>query len=172
MFWYWLLRGSLVIFFMLQGASIQADEFVNFFAKQKIGQEMTVTGGFKRFSGTRHFFQRNDKTGEVRDFDYYGMIFLPTVMIGEGALALKASSLNSMLLFHLDPALTKDLPEQGDNVWFTGTLIGFQYGVTGITTSVFSGGLPYLLLHRVSTSAPPGFSPSPPAVRETPRPAP
>ncbi|MBI3247344.1 MAG: hypothetical protein HYZ50_12660 [Deltaproteobacteria bacterium] len=172
MLWSWFLHGSLVTLLVLKSASVQADAFVNFLAKQKIGQDMTVTGGFKRFSGTRHFFQRDDKTGEVQDFDYYGMVFLPTTLIGDGTLSLKASPSNSMLLLHVDPDLVKDLPEQGEDFWFTGTLIGFQHGVSGITSSVFSGGFPYLLLKRVSTAAPPEFPPSPPAAQEVPSSAP
>ena len=172
MLWSWLLRGSLVTLLVLKSASVHADEFVNFFAKQKIGQDITVIGRFKRFSGTRNFFQRDDKTGAVQHFDYYGMTFLPTTLIGAGTLSLKASSMNSMLLLHVDLDLVKDLPEQGEEVWFTGALIGFQHGVSGITTGVLSGGSPYLLLKRVSTAAPPGSSPSPQAAKEAPPPAP
>jgi hypothetical protein len=60
-----------------------------------------------------------------------------------------------MLLLYSDEELVKDLPEQGENIWFTGTLIGFQYGISGMITSPFSGGDPYILLTRVSTVAPP-----------------
>jgi hypothetical protein len=138
---------------------VLADEFVNFLAKQKIGQEITVTGGFRRFDYKKHFFHRNDKTGEVKNFDYFGIAVVPTVIIGNGILSLQANVIDAVLLLYEDQELVKDLPEQGKNMWFTGTLIGFQYGVSGMITSPFSGGDPYLLLNRISAIAPPDVSP-------------
>jgi len=142
---------------------------VNFLAKQKIGQEITVTGGFRRFSYKRRFFHRDEKTGEVENFEYFGMTIVPTMIIGNGKLSLRANVIDSMLLVYTDQELVKDLPEQGENLWFTGTLIGFQYGISGIITSPFSGGDPYILLTRISAVAPPeaySGAPAPPTPRE------
>lgn len=153
---------------MLSSALVRADEFVNFFAKQQIGQEILVTGGFRRFSYQKHFFRRDIKTGEVENFDYFGITMVPTMIIGNGTLSLRANVIDSMLLVYEDPELVKDLPEQGENLWFTGALIGFQYGISGIITSPFSGGDPYVLLKRVSPLAPPEAYPN---QQKTPTPA-
>lgn len=136
-----------------------ADEFVNFLAKQKVGQEIMVTGEFHRFDYKKHFFRRDPKTGDVENFDYFGVTMTPTTIIGNGSLSLRANMIDSMLLVYSDPEVVKDLPEQGENWWFTGTLIGFQFGISGIITSPFSGGAPYILLKRISTIAPPEASP-------------
>jgi hypothetical protein len=154
----WLLRvfhAGLVLLVFLSHSPVWADAFVNFLAKQKVGQEITVTGGFRRFSYKKHFFRRDYKTGEVENFEYFGMTLLPTTIIGNGSLSLKASVMDAMLLLYPDQDLVKDLPEQGENLWFTGTLIGFQYGVSGIINSPLSGGDPYILLKRISTQPPP-----------------
>jgi hypothetical protein len=151
----WIVRGSVFILIIVLNASVWADEFVNFLAKQQVGQEIMVTGGFRRFSYKKHFYHRDDKTGEVANFEYFGMTMVPTMIIGNGTLSLQANVIDSMLLVYEDPELVKDLPEQGENLWFTGTLIGFQYGISGIISSPFSGGDPYVLLRRVSTLAPP-----------------
>lgn len=148
-------RGSLFLVVLLCSVPVWADEFVNFLAKQKVGHTITVTGGFRRFSYKKRFFRRDVKTGEVEYFEYFGMTMVPTMIIGEGKLSLRANVIDSMLLLYSDEELVKDLPEQGENVWFTGTLIGFQYGISGIITSPFSGGDPYILLTRISTVAPP-----------------
>jgi hypothetical protein len=132
-----------------------ADEFVNFLVKQKIGQELTVTGGFRRFSYKRRFYRRDYKTGDVENFEYFGMTMVPTMILGNGSLSLKANIIDSMLFLYTDLDLVKDIPEQGENLWFTGTLIGYQYGISGIITSPYSGGDPYVLLKRISTVAPP-----------------
>lgn len=153
-----LLKGSLFVLALVLSKQGWADEYLNFLAKQQVGQEMTVTGGFRRFSDKKHFFHRNDKTGEVENFDFFGMTLTPTVLIGNGTLSLRANAINFMLLLYPDEDIVKDLPEQGSELWFTGTLIGFQYGVSGIITSPYSGGGPYLLLKRLSTVPPPEAS--------------
>jgi hypothetical protein len=150
----WIVRGGVFMLAVLSSALVLADEFVNFLAKQKVGQEITATGGFRRFSHQRHFFRRDPQTGDVENFDYFGITMAPTMIIGNGTLSLRANAIDSMLLVYSDPELVKDLPEEGENLWFTGTLIGFQFGISGITTSPFSGGDPYVLLKRVSPLAP------------------
>jgi hypothetical protein len=157
----WTVRGSLVLLTLLLSASAWADAFVSFFSKQKVGQEITVTGGFRRFSYKRKFFRRNYKTGEVEHFEYFGMSMVPTKIIGDGSLSLPASLFDTMLFVYPDEELVKDLPKTGENLWFTGTLIGFQYGISGIINSAFSGGDPYILLKRVSPQPPPESTPSP-----------
>lgn len=151
----WALRGMLFVLVSVLSSEAWADEFVNFLAKQKVGQEITVTGGFRRFSYKKHFFRRDDKTGDVENFEYFGMTLVPTMIIGNGKLMLHANVIDSMLLLYPDQELVKDLPEQGENMWFTGTLIGFQHGISGIISSPFSGGDPYVLLKRISPIAPP-----------------
>jgi hypothetical protein len=145
---------------LLLSASAWADAFVNFFSKQKVGQEITVTGGFRRFSYKRKFFRRNYKTGEVEHFEYFGMSMVPTKIIGDGSLSLPASLFDTMLFVYPDEELVKDLPETGENLWFTGTLIGFQYGINGITDGALSGGDPYILLKRISREPPQESPPS------------
>jgi hypothetical protein len=156
----WTVRGSLVLLTLLLSASAWADAFVNFFSKQKVGQEITVTGGFRRFSYKRKFFRRNYKTGEVEHFEYFGMSMVPTKIIGDGSLSLPASLFDTMLFVYPDEELVKDLPETGENLWFTGTLIGFQYGINGITDGALSGGDPYILLKRISREPPQESPPS------------
>ena len=153
------LKGSLFVLALVLSDQGWADEYLNFLAKQQVGQEITVTGGFRRFFDKKHFFRRNDKTSEVENFDFFGMTMTPTMIIGNGTLSLRANAINFMLLLYPDEEIVKDLPEQGSELWFTGTLIGFQYGVSGITSSPFSGGGPYLLLKRLSTVPPPEASP-------------
>ncbi len=163
----WAVRGSLVLLMLLLSASAWADAFVNFFSKQKVGQEITVTGGFRRFSYKRKFFRRDYKTGEVEHFEYFGMSMVPTKIIGDGSLSLPASLFDTMLFVYPDEELVKDLPETGENLWFTGTLIGFQYGISGIINSAFSGGDPYILLKRISHESP---QESPPSSSQSPSP--
>jgi hypothetical protein len=163
----WAIQGSVVLCAVLWSGPAWPDAFVEFFYKQKIGQEITVTGGFRRFAYKKKFFQRDYKTGTVQYFEYFGMTLLPTKIIGDGSLSLQANVLDSMLLLYPDQELVKDLPEQGENVWFTGTLIGYQYGISGISSSVASGGDPYILLQRISTQPPEGalFTQEPGAAR-------
>lgn len=146
--------SSVVLLTLLLSASVWADAFVEFFAKQKVGQEITVTGGFRRFSYKRHFFQRDDRTGEVQHYDYFGMSMVPTHIIGDGSLSLMPSLFDTMLFVYQDEELVKDLPEQGQDLWFTGELIGYQYGINGIISSARSGGDPYILLKRISKQPP------------------
>ncbi|TMA56685.1 MAG: hypothetical protein E6J80_07390 [Deltaproteobacteria bacterium] len=147
-------RGSVVLVGLLLNEAAWADAFVNFFYRQKVGQEITVTGGFRRFSYQKQFFRRDYKSGEVEYFEYFGMTMVPTKIIGNGSLSLRASVLDAMVFLYPDQELVKDLPEQGENLWFTGTLIGFQYGTSGIISSALSGGDPYILLKRISTQPP------------------
>jgi hypothetical protein len=163
----WTVRGSLVLLTLLLSASAWADAFVNFFSKQKVGQEITVTGGFRRFSYKRKFFRRNYKTGEVEHFEYFGMSMVPTKIIGDGSLSLPASLFDTILFVYPDEELVKDLPETGETLWFTGTLIGFQYGINGITDGALSGGDPYILLKRISHEPP---QESPPSSSQSPSP--
>jgi hypothetical protein len=148
-------RGSLFLVVLFFSVPVWADEFVNFLVRQKVGHTITVTGGFRRFSYKKRFFRRDVKTGDVEYFEYFGMTLVPTMIIGNGKLSLRANVIDSMLLLYSDETLVKDLPEQGENLWFTGTLIGFQYGISGIITSPYSGGDPYILLTQISTVAPP-----------------
>jgi hypothetical protein len=135
-------------------SQVWANDYVNFLAKQQVGQDMTVTGGFRRSFEKRHFFRRDDKTGEVENFDFFIVALTPTTLIGNGSLSLQANVMNFLLVLSPDENLLKNLPERGDNLWFTGMLLGFQHGTSGIITSPFSGGGPYLLLKRVATVAP------------------
>jgi hypothetical protein len=159
MLFQWVVRGSaLVIVLLSSPRSWAADPFVRFFAHQPVGQEITVTGRFHRFHYKRQFFQRNDKTGEVRYFDYFGLTLIPTRIVGNGSFAQEANRLDTLLLLYPDEEVVKHLPEQGENVWFTGTLLGFQYGISGITNSAYSGGEPYLVLKQIATQPPPEAS--------------
>ncbi|HEV8715417.1 MAG TPA: hypothetical protein VGX03_21630 [Candidatus Binatia bacterium] len=158
---HWIVRAGVIVLTLLSsGPAWTADAFVRFFALQRVGQEITLTGRFQRFNYKRQFFERNDKTGEVRYFDYFGMTLTPTRILGSGAFSQEANKLDSVLFLYPDEELVKDLPEQGEDLWFTGTLIGYQYGISGITNSVFSGGAPYILLQRVSPQPPPEAPPS------------
>jgi hypothetical protein len=156
------IQCSVVCLVSLSSSLVWADAFVEFFTKQKVGQEITVTGGFRRFSYKRQFFQRNDKTGEVKYFDYFGVSMVPTKIVGNGSLSIPASLFDTMLLVYSDETLVKDLPQEGQDMWFTGELIGYQYGISGIISSALSGGDPYILLKRVSSQPPPEVSSPPP----------
>jgi hypothetical protein len=77
----------------------------------------------------------------------------------------RTTNLHDTLLFvYTDDTLVKDLPEEGQDLWFTGTLIGYQYGINGITSGALSGGDPYILLKRVSTQPPQEAIPIPPRI--------
>lgn len=152
---HWIVWGSVLLLSLLSsGPAWTADAFVRFFSSQSVGQEITLTGHFHRFNYKRKFFERNDKTGEVHYYDYFGMTLAPTRIVGNGAFSQEANWLDNVLFLYPDEELVKDLPEQGEDLWFTGTLIGFQYGISGIISSAFSGGDPYLLLKRVSHQPP------------------
>jgi len=165
---------AVVVFTLLVNTQTWADPFVEFFTKQKVGQEITVTGGFRKFSYKRQFYERDHKTGDVKYYEYFGMSMVPTQIFGNGALALKASLYNTLLFVYADDALVKDLPEEGQDLWFTGTLIGYQYGINGITSGALSGGDPYILLMRISNQPPQEAIPVPPRtlppVQEAPQP--
>jgi hypothetical protein len=147
---------------LLMNSQAWADAFVEFFTKQKVGQEITVTGGFRKFHYKRQFYERNIKTGDVKYYEYFGMSMVPTQIFGVGSLALKASLHDTILFVYADESLVKDLPEEGQDLWFTGTLIGYQYGINGITSGALSGGDPYILLTRISKQPPPYALPAPP----------
>lgn len=147
-------RGSVVLVILLLSVSAWADAFTNFFYKQRIGQEITVTGRFGRLSQQLSFFENNYKTGDVTYFKYFSTTVFPTAILGNGSLAWPPQRLETVLFLYPDEGLVKDLPMQGDNLWFTGTLIGYQYGTAGITSDVGTGGAPYILLKRVSTQPP------------------
>jgi hypothetical protein len=149
---------------LLVSAQARADAFVEFFTKQKVGQEITVTGGFRKFHYKRQFYERNIKTGDVKYYEYFGMSMVPTQIFGVGSLALKASLHDTILFVYADETLVNDLPEEGQDVWFTGTLIGYQYGINGITSGALSGGDPYILLTRISKQPPPEAMPVPPHI--------
>lgn len=142
-----------------------AGAFVRFFANQEVGQEITVTGGFRRFpnKGKRRYFATNARTGAVEYVEYYGMTMVPSLVVGKGSVSMKASLMAKMLLFYSDPALVADIPLKGETYWFTGTLIGYQYGATGITRGMGMGGDPYILLKRVSAKPPEDLPTPPPA---------
>ena len=153
--------------FFYPSAEARADAFVRFFANQKVGQEITVTGGFRRFPDRdkQRYFIRDRQTGEVEYVEYYGMTMLPTLVVGNGTVSMKASIMTRMLLFYSDRALVKDIPLKGESYWFTGTLIGYQYGTMGITRGMGVGGDPYILLRSVSAN-PPDTLPLPPQKKE------
>jgi hypothetical protein len=157
----WSVRASVIWLTLLSsGPAWAADAFVRFFSLQKVGQEISITGHFRRFNYKRKFFERNYKTGEVLYFDYFGTTLIPVQVIGNGSLSQEANELDNVLFLYPDEELVKDLPERGENLWFTGTLIGFQYGISGITDSAYSGGDPYILLQRISQQPPQESAPS------------
>ena len=153
--------------FFYPSAEARANALVRFFANQKIGQEITVTGGFRRFPDRdkRRYFIRDRQTGEVGYVEYYGMTMLPTLVVGNGTVSMPASIMARILLFYADRELVKDIPLKGESYWFTGTLIGYQYGTMGITRGMGIGGDPYILLRSVSAN-PPATLALPPSRKE------
>lgn len=128
--------------------------FADFFPKQQVGQEMTLTGQFYRFSYARRFFRRDPQTGQVDYFTFFGVEVVPTTIIGDGTLSQEPKQIDSLLLLYPDEELVRDLPEKGDKIWFTGTLLGYQHGASGITSAFGIGGMPYILLKGFSDQAP------------------
>ena len=128
--------------------------FADFFPKQQVGQEMTLTGQFYRFSYARRFFRRDPQTGQVEYFTFFGVEVVPTTIIGNGTLSQEPRQIDSLLLLYPDEELVRDLPETGDQIWFTGTLLGYQHGASGITSAFGIGGMPYILLKGFSDQAP------------------
>ncbi len=128
--------------------------FADFFPKQKVGQEITLTGQFHRFSYTRRFFRRDPKTGQVDYFTFFGVVVVPTTIIGNGTMSQEPKQIDSLLLLYPDEELVRGLPETGDQIWFTGTLLGYQHGASGITEAFGIGGMPYILLKGFSDQAP------------------
>lgn len=149
------LCGSVALVSLLVGIpSWAASSFAKFFVQQKVGQEMAMTGAFFRFPTTRRFFRRDQQTGKVEYFTFFGASIVPTTIIGNGALSQEPRPLDALLLLYPDEAVVKDLPETGDKIWFTGTLLGYQHGASGITEAFGIGGTPYILLQGFSTRAP------------------
>ncbi|MGH7966002.1 MAG: hypothetical protein ACRERD_29995 [Candidatus Binatia bacterium] len=167
-----IVRGSVILLTLLLSVSAWADAFTKFFYQQKIGQELTVTGRFGRLSQALSFFESNHKTGDDANFKYFSTTVFPTIILGNGSLAWPPKRLETVLFLYPDEGLVKDLPTQGDNLWFTGTLIGYQYGTAGITSDVGTGGAPYILLKRISTQPPEKVTlPQLPQVQNVPLPA-
>ena len=146
--------SATLVVLLVSMPSWAASSFADFFVEQKIGQEMTITGAFSRYPMTRRFFRRDHQTGEVEYFTFFGVSIVPITISGNGALSQDPRPLDSLLLLYADEAVVKDLPETGDNIWFTGTLLGYQHGASGITRGFGIGGTPYILLERFSTHAP------------------
>ncbi len=146
--------GAALVTLLASMPSWAASSFADFFVQQKVGQEIAITGAFSRFPTTRRFFRRNHRTGEVEYFTFFGTSIVPTTIIGNGALSQEPRPLDSLLLLYPDEAVVKDLPETGDKIWFTGTLLGYQHGASGITEAFGIGGIPYILLKRFSIQAP------------------
>lgn len=146
--------STALVVLLVSTPSWAATPFADFFIEQKIGQELTMTGAFFRYPKTRRFFRRDQQTGEVEYFTFFGAAIVPTTIIGNGALSQDPRPLDSLLLLYADEALVKDLPEAGDKIWFTGTLLGYQHGGSGITRAFGIGGTPYILLQSFSTQAP------------------
>ena len=115
-----------------------------FFAQQKVGQKIAVTGGFKRYPARwkKQYFMRDSVTGDVEYMGYFGMTMVPTLVVGNGSVSIKASLMDKMLLLYLDQGQVKDLPLKSDPFWCTGTLISYQYGTKGITRGMGVAGIP------------------------------
>ncbi len=147
--------GSAVLIMLVVGTPVRvAACFADFFQQQKVGQEMTLTGEFYRFPQTRRFFRRDYKTRRVDYFTFFSVAVVPTTIIGNGAMSQEARPIDSLLLLFPAEELVRDLPQTGDKIWFTGTLLGYQYGSSGITEAFGIGGMPYILLKRFSDQAP------------------
>lgn len=145
-------RSALLTVVAMFGLCVQsawADAFVDFFRHQQIGQEIWVQGPFRRNAQVKHLFKKDDKTGAVEYYTLFATVILPTRLIGKGVLHKAPQNSDVVVVFYPDESAVKDLPVEGDNVWFIGTLFGYQGGTTAITTSVGSGGYPYLLLKQV-----------------------
>ena len=67
-----------------------ADAFVRFFVQQKVGQKITVTGGFRRFPTRqkKQYFMRDSMTGNVEYMGYFGMTIVPTLVVGNGSVSI------------------------------------------------------------------------------------
>ena len=87
-------------------------------------------------------------------FTFFGVEVVPTTIIGNGTLSQEPRQIDSLLLLYPDEELVRDLPEAGDQIWFTGTLLGYQHGASGITEAFGIGGMPYILLKGFSDQAP------------------
>ncbi len=126
-----------------------ADPFVEFFRQQKIGQEIRIQGPFRRGFYKKRFFKKDYKTGQVENYEFFTTVILPTHLVGNGSLTQKPRRLDIVVVFYSNENLVRDLPLEGDHVWFIGTLLGYQHGTEGITTDVGTGGPPYMLLKSV-----------------------
>ncbi len=57
-------------------------------------------------------------SGKVEYVEYYGMTMLPTLVVGNGTVAMKASIMDRMLLFYADRDIVKDIPLTGEAYWY------------------------------------------------------
>ena len=75
-----------------------ADAFVRFFVQQKVGQKIAVTGGFRRFPTRpkKQYFMRDSMTGNVEYMGYFGMTMVPTLLVGNGSVSIKASLMDEI----------------------------------------------------------------------------
>lgn len=142
-----LLTGVVTLGFFIQ--SVWADAFVDFFRHQQIGQEIWVQGPFRRNAQPKRLFKRDERTGAVEHYTLFATVILPTQLIGNGSLSKEPRGVDVVVVFYPEESIVNDLPVAGDNVWFNGTLFGYQGGKTAITTAVGAGGYPYLLLKKV-----------------------
>jgi hypothetical protein len=145
-------RSTLLTAVTMLGLCVQsawADAFIDFFRHQQIGQEIWVQGPFRRNAQVKHLFKKDGKTGAVEYYTLFATVILPAHLIGNGVLHKAPRSSDVVVVFYPDESAVKDLPVEGNNVWFIGTLFGYQWGRQAITTSIGSGGYPYLLLQQV-----------------------
>lgn len=164
---------SVLLSTLIASGSAWADAYLDFFYRQKIGQEITLTGRFSRLDEHFKFFERDYVTGEVEHYDFYGTSVRPTRLVGNGSLNWPNAGFEQILIVYPDQVIVKDLPEKGENLWFTGTLLGFQFGISGITKDIGAGGIPFILLKQVSAKPPSGeASPAPPPPTKVPAPSP
>lgn len=135
-----------------------ASQFLRFFADQKVGQEITVTGGHRHFADRqkRRYFIQKSGEGPVEHVEYYGLTVIPTFLAGNGSISIAPSLRDKMLILYGNQNMVKRIPAKGDSYWFTGKLIGYQYGTVGITKIMNTGGQPYLLLDSVAAHPPAG----------------
>lgn len=133
-----------------------ASQFLRFFSNQKVGQEITVTGGHRYFADRqkRRYFIHKSGEGPVEHVEYYGLTMIPTFLAGNGSISIAPRLWDKMLILYVNQDMVQRIPANGDSYWFTGKLIGYQYGTMGITKIMNTGGQPYVLLERVSAHPP------------------
>ena len=146
---------------VLSAPPVWADAFVNFFRQQKIGQEIKVQGPFRRNSRQMNLFKKDDKTGKIEYYTFFGTVILPTHLSGNGSLTQEVRRMDVMMALYPDEDMVKDLPVEGAKVWFIGTLLGYRHGGEGITTGLGTGCPPLMLLKSLEPAEPEKPSPSP-----------